>query len=203
MPKPLTENEREYIKSRLIEEAQNCLKQYGMRKTTVDELVKRVNIPKGTFYLFYDSKELLFFDVFRAFHDEMHAYLKLKMEALPIPVTAVAVTDLIFNVYQKVEESFLYRFIIDGDIELLMRKLPPEVTQEHTEIDNFSIQQLLAVVPMAPGINDENSEIFGAALRAIFLTMLHKQEIGSNQFGDTLKLMIRGIVIQMFEERIK
>ncbi|WP_286081321.1 TetR/AcrR family transcriptional regulator [Parablautia intestinalis] len=31
--------------------------------TTVDEIVKRVNIPKGTFYLFYKSKELLLFEV--------------------------------------------------------------------------------------------------------------------------------------------
>lgn len=35
----------------------------GVRRTTVDEIVKRVNIPKGTFYLFYKSKELLLFEV--------------------------------------------------------------------------------------------------------------------------------------------
>lgn len=62
MPKTFTDKEREYIKKRLMEEAQDCLRLYGIRKTTVDELVKRANIPKGTFYLFYDSKELLFYD---------------------------------------------------------------------------------------------------------------------------------------------
>ena len=35
----------------------------GVKKTTVDELVKRTGIPKGTFYLFYPSKEMLLFDV--------------------------------------------------------------------------------------------------------------------------------------------
>ncbi|MDY4210978.1 MAG: TetR/AcrR family transcriptional regulator [Treponema sp.] len=34
-----------------------------MKKTTVDELVKRTGIPKGTFYLFYPSKEILLFDI--------------------------------------------------------------------------------------------------------------------------------------------
>ena len=61
MPKTFSDAERVHIKKRLMEEAEACLTQYGIRKTSVDELVKRVNIPKGTFYLFYPSKEMLFF----------------------------------------------------------------------------------------------------------------------------------------------
>lgn len=71
MPKTFSDSERAYIRRRLMEEAKECLGLYGIRKTTVDELVKRVKIPKGTFYLFYESKELLFFDVFCTLHDEM------------------------------------------------------------------------------------------------------------------------------------
>lgn len=63
LPKCYSDQEREYIKKRLKEEAAACMGQFGIRRTTVDELVKRVNIPKGTFYLFYKSKELLLFDV--------------------------------------------------------------------------------------------------------------------------------------------
>ena len=56
MPRAYSDQERAYIRQRLHEEAILCIKQYGMRKTSVDELVRRVNIPKGTFYLFYPSK---------------------------------------------------------------------------------------------------------------------------------------------------
>ena len=52
MPRAYSDQERAYIRQRLHEEAILCIKQYGMRKTSVDELVRRVNIPKGTFYLF-------------------------------------------------------------------------------------------------------------------------------------------------------
>jgi len=41
----LPEQEKEYIKKRLKEEAAKCLAQYGVRHTTVDEIVQRVNIP--------------------------------------------------------------------------------------------------------------------------------------------------------------
>jgi len=40
--------------------------------------------------------------------------------------------------------------------------------------------------------------VFSAALRAIFLTMLHKQEIGEAKFEKAMYLLIKGIVIQIF-----
>ena len=197
MPKTFTDKEREYIKKRLMEEAQDCLRLYGIRKTTVDELVKRANIPKGTFYLFYDSKELLFYDVLCSVHDELHADLRRWLEALDEPAAADQVTELVLGLYKKVEASFLYKFITGGDLELLMRRLPPEVARAHAEKDDFSMEQLIA---MAPGIKGDSIKKYSAAMRAIFLSMLHKHEIGEEVFEDALRLMIRGVVMQMFEE---
>jgi AcrR family transcriptional regulator len=197
MPKTFTDKEREYIKKRLMEEAQDCLRLYGIRKTTVDELVKRANIPKGTFYLFYDSKELLFYDVLCSVHDELHADLRRRLEALGEPAAADQVTELGLGLYKKVEASFLYKFITGGDLELLMRRLPPEVARAHAEKDDFSMEQLIA---MAPGIKGDSTKKYSAAMRAIFLSMLHKHEIGEEVFEDALRLMIRGVVMQMFEE---
>lgn len=60
MPKSYSDKEREYIIKRLKEEARLCMEQYGIRKTTVDELVKRVKIPKGTFIYFFNQKNCSF-----------------------------------------------------------------------------------------------------------------------------------------------
>jgi len=200
MPKTFTDNEREYIKKKLIEEARHCLKLYGVRKTTVDELVKRANIPKGTFYLFYESKELLFYEVLCLSHDELHADLMRRLETLDKPLSVDQMTELLFGLYKKTEASFLYKLITSGDLELLMRKLPPEVARAHAQKDDFNIEQLITIVP---GINSDNIKVLGAAMRAIFLSMLHKHEIGEDVFEDALKLMLRGVVMQMFEEGSK
>jgi AcrR family transcriptional regulator len=197
MPKSLTDSERAYIKKRLMEEAQDCLKQFGYRKTTVDEIVRRANIPKGTFYLFYESKELLIFDVILQLHDEIHAELTQKLLALEDPVTAVSVTALIVYFFRAVEGSFLYNLMTGGDIELLMRKLPPETLEAHALKDDLSIENFLK---MAPALKEEEVRAFSAAFRAVFLSMIHKREIGEEVFDDALKLMIHGLVVQMFGE---
>jgi len=196
MPKAFTESECTYIKQRLMQEAKACLTQFGVRKTTVDELVKRVNIPKGTFYLFYKSKELLFFDVFCAFHDEIQANLLNQINTVNEEITAEKVTKLIFELYKQVNASFLYQLITNGDLELIMRKLPAEVVKIHAERDDFSIEKLLSILP---GTRMGSIKAFSAALRAIFLSMLHKHEIGDDAFDDALRIMIHGVIIQIFE----
>lgn len=195
MPKSYTQNERDFIRQRLMEEAAQCLVLYGARKTTVDELVRRVGIPKGTFYLFYDSKELLFYDVFHAHHDELHDRILADIASFKQEIDAHKLTELIFNLYKLVADSFLLKFITEGELDMVLRKLPPEIASKHNEKDDLSIERLLSLVP---DLKTDQSRIYSAALRAVFLSMLHKHEIGDEVFDDALKTMIHGVVIQMF-----
>lgn len=197
MPKTFTDSERSYIKTRLMEEAEACLSQFGLRKTTVDELVRRVNIPKGTFYLFYPSKEMLIFDVFHTLQDELHTNLLRQIEALNGHVTVDSVTDLMLHLYQQVNETFLYSFAASGDLELLIRKLPEDVVQAHVRQDDFSMEKLLS---MLPGVKTEGTiKLYSAALRGVFFTMSHRREIGETVFDDTMRLLLRGVILQLFE----
>lgn len=100
MPKCYSDQEREYIKKRLKEEAAACMGQFGIRRTTVDELVKRVNIPKGTFYLFYKSKELLLFDVIQEQHELVNQKLYQAIsEVADQSFTAEKLTDTIQKMF--------------------------------------------------------------------------------------------------------
>ena len=197
MPKAFSYNELSYIKKRLMEESQACLAQFGMRKTTLDELVRRANIPKGTFYLFYPSKEQLFFDVFCTLHDELQTILLLWIDELRGNINADTVTELLFRLYKQVDSTFIYSFIANGDLELLVRKLPPEVAAAHAQKDDLNMERLLSLLP---GVRTEgNIKVFSAVLRAIFCTMLHKKEIGEDVFEDAVRVMLRGVVVQLFE----
>ena len=199
MPKAFSEHERRIIQTQLKEEAQQCLLTRGMRKTTVDELVRRVNIPKGTFYLFYPSKEMLFFDVLMSFHDQVQADLLEQMQAMGTPLTQQNATELIFRLFKKVDGSFLATFMTSGELGLLMRKLPPEIALEHAKTDDFSMERFLSFLPIEADGN--RIRIFSAALRALFLTTLHKHEIGEDVFDDALRVMLTGVIGQLFEKR--
>lgn len=196
MPKTLSEGERAYIAERLKTEAKACLATYGIRKTTIDELVKRVGIPKGTFYLFYESKERLLFDVILEFNDEIQSQLLREIAKLQTSPTVDTLSDIIVRLYRKLDESFIPRVMQNGELEYFMRSLPPELSQMHAAHDQSAVEQLLR---MLPGMQEKRAEVFSAALRSIFLSILYKDEIGPDIFDDTLRVLIRGVVIQLLE----
>lgn len=196
MPKTFSDSERAYIRERLMEEGKACLSLYGIRKTTVDELVKRVKIPKGTFYLFYESKDLLFFDIFCTLHDEMQEKLLAELAVLEGDMDADTLTNLFFSLYKSLDDSYLLKLITSGELELLFRKLPPELVKQHAEMDDFRVEELVSLVP---NLKAQDIRVFSAAMRGIFISLLHKREVGEEVFDEALRVMLRGVALQMFE----
>jgi len=67
-----TAYETEQLRKALLKETRHCAVTLGMKKTSVDQLTKAVGIAKGSFYKFYESKEMLFFAVLEGIHAELY-----------------------------------------------------------------------------------------------------------------------------------
>jgi AcrR family transcriptional regulator len=197
MPKSFSEAERTYIRERLMKEAEDCLAAYGIRKTTVDELVRRVKIPKGTFYLFYESKEALIFDVILKYNAEIQEKLIGQIAAMRKKPDAEELTEILFGLYRSLDGSFLLKLVGTGELEFFMQKAPPEFIRTNALDDELMVGRLMALVPEADA---EKSALYSAALRGAFLLLLNKKEIAYDRFDDMLRMIVRGIVLQMFGE---
>lgn len=195
MPKSYSDQEREYIRKRLKEEAAQCLARYGVRRTTVDEIVKRVNIPKGTFYLFYKSKELLLFEVIQEQQEDVNRRLYQTISGIaPAELTVDRLTDVIFQFYKMTEELLILKMLDVGEVELLARKLPREIVEEHFQDDTDTIERMLALLPVR---KEADVKVISAAFHAIYFATLHKAEIGEEQYDEALRTLIYGMVIQL------
>lgn len=195
MPKCYSDQEREYIRKRLKEEAAACMGQYGIRRTTVDEIVKRVNIPKGTFYLFYKSKELLLFDVIQEQHELVNQKLYQAVSDLAgSEISAEKITDLVFEFFKMTENMLVLKQLDASEVELLVRKLPREVVEEHLQDDTDTIEKLFSLLPVKKEVDIKT---ISAAFHAIYYATLHKKEIGEDQYDQALWMLIFGVVLQI------
>ena len=197
MPKSYSEQEREYIRARLKEEAAQCLAKYGVRRTTVDEIVRRVKIPKGTFYLFYKSKELLLFEVIQEQQENINRQLYQAVSEMDgREVSAEKLTDLVFDFYKMTERTPILKLLDTGEVELLVRRLPREIVEEHFQDDRDTIEMMLALFPVKKEVD---TKVISAAFHAIYFATLHKAEIGEAQYDGALRMMIYGIIVQILE----
>lgn len=194
MPKSYSEQEKEYIRKRLKEEAAKCLALYGVRRTTVDEIVKRVNIPKGTFYLFYKSKELLLFDVIQEQQESVNRELyKAISNIADTEFSAEKLTDVIFEFYKMTEKMLVLKMLDVNEVELLARKLPREIVEEHFQDDADAIEKIFALLPVKKEVD---IKVISAAFHAVYFATLHKADIGEEQYDEALRVLIYGIVTQ-------
>lgn len=195
MPKCYTNQEKDEIKRRLMEEAGYCMAQYGIKKTTVDELVKRVGIPKGTFYLFYESKERLLWEVILVAHEQMERKMAEKVAAVDLTGdTLDALTDLFLGFYQMAEEMPVLQILNSEEMNLLTKKIPAEEIAAHQKEDTVEISRLFAQIPLCDGVD---IGAVTAAFHAIYFATLERDKIAPEDYEKGLRLLIGGVLMQI------
>jgi len=175
MPKAFTEQEKELIRKRLLEQGHKQFSAYGLRKTNIEELAEAAGISKGAFYLFYVSKEALFMDVAEQAEIRFRQEL-LAVVDLPGPSPRARLFTLLHHAFHRVKTIPLLQFLTGSDYDLLLRRVPPETFQEHLANDRVFFDELIARCQNAGiFIRAQPEEIIGL-LYPLVMTILHEDE---------------------------
>lgn len=188
-----TEKQNEMIRNDLIKEAKKCAVSVGMRKTSVDQLTEAVGISKGSFYKFFDSKELLFFTVLEDIHSECFNVAEKSLKnSVSLPRVERA-AEAILAVSLRLSKTKAFVFI-ENDLDYLLRMLPEDVKKAHYHGDDTHIQTILKENEL---ISKEKMPLASATIRAIFLTIPHQGQIGTH-YPEVLKTLVYGACKELF-----
>ena len=189
-----TEEQNETIRRDLIREARCCGVTVGMRKTSVEQLTEAVGISKGSFYKFFDSKELLFFAVLEDIHTECFAAAQksLQENAAIDPASRTAAAILAACRWLSETKAFVF---IENDAEFLLHRLPEEVKTAHYHDDETHIRQLLEKYDLVP---KRGTSLAAATVRGLILTVSHKEQIGE-LYPQVLETLVYGACRELFE----
>ena len=189
-----TEEQNETIRRDLIREARCCGVTVGMRKTSVEQLTEAVGISKGSFYKFFDSKELLFFAVLEDIHTECFAAAQksLQENAAIDPASRTAAAILAACRWLSETKAFVF---IENDAEFLLHRLPEEVKTAHYHDDETHIRLLLEKYDLVPS---RGLSLAAATVRGLILTVSHKEQIGE-LYPQVLETLVYGACRALFE----
>ena len=189
-----TEEQDETIRRDLIREARCCGVTVGMRKTSVEQLTEAVGISKGSFYKFFDSKELLFFAVLEDIHTECFAAAQksLQENATLLPADRAAAAILAACRWLSETKAFVF---IENDAEFLLHRLPEEVKTAHYHDDEMHIRLLLEKYDLVP---NRGISLAAATVRGLILTVSHKEQIGE-LYPQVLETLVYGACRELFK----
>jgi Transcriptional regulator len=168
MPRPWSEKEKEIIKKTLLVEARRLFEKYGLQKTTVDEIVRAANISKGSFYIFYQSKEELYFDVLEEVEHEFKDKM-FKKAFKPSMNRRESFKSFLNQMIELLITMPLYKEITSSNYELLLRKLPEETLEKHMQRDQEDVSKFFNYWMDQGWMRKVDMD----ALNGLFLSLIH------------------------------
>ncbi|GAB4212371.1 MAG: TetR/AcrR family transcriptional regulator [Roseiflexaceae bacterium] len=195
MPRGFTETERAQIQARLLEQGRSFLATYGVRKTSVDDLTAAVGISKGAFYLFFPSKEELFFTIFEQLEASYQTELLTLLERAEGPPRE-RLRAFFTHAFSLWRSSPLFRHFGREEFDYLARKLPPERLANNLHRDEHFVAALLERWRAQSIAIDIAPDLFTGLMRALFFVSLHAADIGP-LYPQTIELLIDTLVVRI------
>ena len=195
MPR-FSELERERIRQKLMVEGERLFTTFGIKKVSIDEIVRAAGIAKGTFYAFYPSKEHLYMDIAgnqqSRMWREMDAFL-CKNRSLPPRELCKQCFLWMFGELQR------YPMLKKADREtadFLYRKLPPEGIEAHTEDDSGELLRLQEYgVHFTCGL-----DIAAKTLQTLAIGFLTLQQDGAADQQTVISLILDGVLKEIIQD---
>ena len=200
MPRGFTDQEKKNIHFRLIESGKIAFGQYGIKKTSIEDLAKMAGISKGAFYQFFSSKEDLYFAAIRHYETEQHQY----MHSLLNEKTGFErelLKSVIKNIMDQVDhDPFLQRLLGKEEFEYLWQKFTPEQQEQAMKADVDFASQLVEIWREKGKLKIDNPQMISGVFRAIFFLFLHKKDIGIEVFPEVVDLLLDSAIERIIEK---
>lgn len=192
-PRAFTSEEKERVRDRLISAAQKFLGSTGVRKTTIEDLAKAAGISKGAFYLFYESKELLFMDALDSAQTVIHNSIIERIRQCPDKRKGFV--EVVIAMYRDFMAKPYLVALSGEEYEALLMRVPREKIEEHIAADDVSSKRFCEEL----GVKGVSPELLSAMLRMLFLGVLHRGEVGPLA-DDAFEFALRAVADRLFKE---
>ena len=192
MPKVVSEEERQRVLHTMREKAISLIKKKGLKKVTVEDVCIAVNIGKGSFYTYYDSKEAFFYEILRISEQSLFERIMTpQKDELPSKEKACA---LFREIYLAPDSIALY--ISPDDIDWLLRKLPSEYyDREKAKSANY-FELAVSTLKIDSGKADMN--VLSGLMAAITYIATDKDRYGENAKEKILDILIAAMGDYLF-----
>lgn len=199
MARSFSDEEKVQIKEQIFQVSKKMFEEKGFQKTTVDAIVESVGIAKGSFYTFYPSKEVLFFEILESIERRMHEsamnFIGTRVEEVPFPQ---AFKELILMQHKQIaSEPLLFKAFDMQLIERIWRKLPREMQIENIEFDNRKIGALLDLAKASGYECAVEADVVAGLLRSMVFMLLNKDIVGSS-YDSVSSLIVEATIDKIF-----
>ena len=191
MPRELTEEEKKFERSRLMKCGTNLLLRFGIRRVSVEDIVKEAGIAKGSFYNYFRSKDDFIYEVVWQFHEEMFLNFKQLLSRISTLEKAQQ-RDEMKKVFFAMYKSPTFEFFIleNSEIRNFLSRYSQEKLDKLEALEEQKYQELLNVC----NIQNKSIEIIRNYTHIIFLGVGHTELMNETYLDETVEVLFDGLL---------
>jgi len=194
-----TDKEKEIIRARLLQAGREQFARFGIRKTNVEELAKAAGISKGAFYLFYSSKEELFFRVLEQVEAELQAQMLDSLPAEDLPPKQ-RIKEFLSKALMGWQKHPFFISASSEDYQYLLRKMPEEQLREGIRTDDAFAARLISAWRHGGLDVSLDPPVFAALLRALVFVSMHSDDFDSDVYPRMMDTFVDMIAQRLVED---
>lgn len=201
MPK-FSDAERANIEEDIYKKGKELFIDYGLKKTSIDDIVNACNIGKGTFYTFFSSKEELYFRLLEREHKYFENIIKFRLSNSNKPLKE-EFKDIVKDSFRYMDKSpLIVNCFQKKELEQVLRKLPSETFEEHVKNDYNNLFFFLENWQNEGKIIKEDPLVLSKIFYVLVLSMSFKQELGGDAiFSKVMDMLIDFVIDGMFNTK--
>ncbi|MEM9495366.1 MAG: TetR/AcrR family transcriptional regulator [Pseudomonadota bacterium] len=197
MPRAFNDDEATDIRTRLKAFGRARFAADGVLKTSIEDITAAAGIAKGSFYKFFPSKELLFFDLLEEAQNEIRARLTDDAPA-PSKRSRKAFEKALWSVFERICENPLIQFMgRESELISIMRKVPAERLQAHKQEDQAFLDGL--IVSWNRHRKAPARDVVAARMSVLLLVGLNRRFLGERLFEPAAAAAVESLADCFFD----
>jgi AcrR family transcriptional regulator len=195
--KRFSDDKRQYVRQGLLDSGREHFARYGLKKTTMVDLTRPVDIAPSTFYQFFDSEEELYLEILEREGEEIaERVIAASLDAYDDPERAIA--TFLREIMDVIETNPLVRrIIVEDELDRLRAQFSDGELAAERERD------VAYFLPYIEQWHDEG-RIVGAdpetaahAIRAVTFLTLHEEDIGEDIYPVVRDVLIEAVAARL------
>ena len=189
MPKIFTKQEREVIQTKLLNAGIAQLEHKSYRNIAVSDIAMEVGIAKGTFYNFFPSKEVFFYEIMQFIKERNRHNLKNLIRCNP--PSKAEVTECLYQRYTQIKT--VYDYFTPEEMKLIMRKLP------NGAVENDSVAFAELICGHLTDMDTKKAKVIVNMCNILALSAAHRSMFEQEAYEQTVHVFCKAMTDYIFE----
>lgn len=192
-PRALTEEEKCRQCDRLVEVGKSLIIRHGLDKISVDEVVQKAGMAKGSFYKHFETKELFLsrvvWDIYQDYLEQTRTFIS-QSDPAKLPDS---LRIFIRQLFSRPETAFFFQ--AEKGLSEVFMKLPQEEKQDYASLEKESYRQLVLLIGADPA--RVNPSVVHNYLHTMYFLNSSDMML-SDAIQETFELMLESLIAYVF-----